>query len=264
MVVSGPRATPPADARRRFLTLAASGIAAGMIVPGLPGRVLPSRRPKAILFDAFPIFDPRPVLERCAAVVPGRGAELNALWRARQFEYSWLRAAGRRYADFWKVTEDALLAAARSLRLELTSGERDQLMGAYLDLAVYPDAPAALRALADSGVRLALLSNLTPRMLQTAVRNAALSGVFERVLSTDAAQTYKPDPRAYRLGLDAMRLGRDDVLFAAFAGWDVAGAHWFGYRTYWVNRGALAAEELDATPDGSGTTLDDLVAYVTA
>jgi 2-haloacid dehalogenase len=230
----------------------------------LPRLAGPRRPPKAILFDAFPIFDARPIVARAEALFPGRGADLVTLWRSRQFEYAWLRVAGRRYADFWRVTDDALRAAARTVGLAIGADERARLMHAYLELAAYPDVPAALAALKAAGLRLALLSNLTPRMLEASVRNADLTGTFEQILSTDPVRTYKPDPRAYQLGLDALGLGRDDVVFAAFAGWDAAGAKWFGYRTFWVNRAGQPAEELDAVPDASGVTLHDLVAYVTA
>jgi 2-haloacid dehalogenase len=225
-------------------------------------RLAGSRKPKAILFDAFPVFDARPIVALAETAFPGRGAELVSIWRSRQFEYAWLRVAGHRYADFWQVTDDALRAAARVLRLEIGAREQTRLMNAYLDLTAYADVPAALAALRAAGIRLALLSNLTPRMLDASVRHAGLAGMFERILSTDLAATYKPDPRAYQLGLDELRLGRDDVLFAAFAGWDVAGAKWFGYRTFWVNRAGQPAEELGAVPDASGATLADLVAYV--
>jgi 2-haloacid dehalogenase len=57
-------------------------------------------------------------------------------------------------------------------------------------------------------------------------------------------------------------LSRDAILFVASAGWDVAGAKWFGYPTYWVNRSAAPVEALDAAPDGVGRDLTDLVAFV--
>jgi 2-haloacid dehalogenase len=82
------------------------------------------------------------------------------------------------------------------------------------------------------------------------------------VLSTDQVATYKPDPRAYRLGPDTLRLTREEILFVAFAGWDAAGAKLFGYPTYWVNRQHLPAEEIDVRPDGSDGTLTDLVAFL--
>ena len=135
-------------------------------------------------------------------------------------------------------------------------------MNAYLGLRAWPDVVPALDSLKKFGVRLALLSNFTRRMLDANIRSAGLDGVFEQVLSTDQGATYKPDPRAYQLGPDALKLTREEILFVAFAGWDAAGAKLFGYPTYWVNRQHLPAEEIGVRPDGSGVTLTDLVAFL--
>jgi 2-haloacid dehalogenase len=218
---------------------------------------------RAVLFDAFPVFDPRPISALAEEEFPGHGAALVALWRTRQFEYGWLRSLSRDYVDFWQCTDDALRFAAASLHLELTSARRERLLASHLALRPWPDAPAALGSLRRVGVRLAFLSNFTPSMLDAAIRGSGLGGMFAHVLSTDHARTYKPDPRAYQLGVDAMGLPREQVLFAAFAGWDAAGAKRFGYPTFWVNRLQAPLEELGAPPDGVGASLDDLVAFVT-
>lgn len=42
---------------------------------------------KAIAFDAFPIFDPRPVVRAAEEAFPGQGQDLMKLWRSRIFEY---------------------------------------------------------------------------------------------------------------------------------------------------------------------------------
>ena len=81
-------------------------------------------------------------------------------------------------------------------------------------------------------------------------------------MSTDRAHTFKPDPRAYQVGIDTLRLPRDQIVFAAFAGWDAAGAKRFGYPTFWVNRMQALPEELGVRPDASGRSLADLVTFV--
>jgi 2-haloacid dehalogenase len=218
---------------------------------------------KAIAFDAFPILDPRPVFALGEELFPGKGADLANAWRTRQFEYTWLRTLSRDYADFWRVTEDALVFAANLLKLELTSDKRLRLMDAYLSIRCWPEAPTALRSLKNAGIRLAFLSNMTAKMLDAGIRNSGLEGVFEHVLSTDRVQVYKPDPRAYQMGVDALRLKRGEIVFAAFAGWDAAGAKTFGYPTFWVNRQNQPVEELGVAPDATGATLNDLVRYIT-
>jgi 2-haloacid dehalogenase len=234
--------------RRKFVTLAAAGaVTATTIAPAAKGA---STKFKAIAFDGFPIIDPRPVFARAEEIFPGKGAELSNAWRIRQFEYTWLRTIGGRYA--------------RMLKIDLSAGQRDQLMQTYLKLKAWPDVAPALAQLKAAGIRMAFLSNLTDPMLDAAIGNSGLEGLFEGHLSTDKVGAFKPDPRAYRMGVDAFNLRKEEIAFAAFAGWDAAGAKWFGYPTFWVNRLNLPVEELGVAPDGIGSGLDDFVKFVLA
>ena len=250
--------------RRAFLTLGAGSVATGLLVATPIAYVGTKPTIKAIAFDAFTTFDPRPIFALAEKLFPTKGAALGNAWRTRQFEYTWLRSAAQRYADFWKVTEDALVFAANMLQLGLNADKRAQLMAAYLDLKAYPDVRPALESLKQAGIRLAFLSNMTLTMLDAAMKNSGLEGMFEFALSTDKVHTYKPDPRAYQLGIDAFGLPRHDILFAAFGGWDAAGAKWFGYPTFWVNRLHLPVEELDVTPDAIGDSLTDVANFVSS
>jgi 2-haloacid dehalogenase len=248
--------------RREFLNLTAVSVAAGILSPAaLAGTAEPSKI-KVIAFDAFPVFDPRPIFKLAGQLFPGQGADLSNAWRTRQFEYTWLRSLSRNYADFWQVTEDALVFSSKMLKLDLDVQKRTQLMQAYLELKPWPEAAGALAALKKSGFRLAFLSNFTPKMLHAAIQNSNLSGVFEHVISTDEAKIYKPAPAAYQLALDTFRVSREEILFVPFAGWDAAGAKWFGFETFWVNRLDLPVEELGVVPDAAGTSLNDLVNYL--
>ena len=228
--------------RREVAALVAAGLAAATQA----GQVYAADRTrfKAIAFDGFPVIDPRPVFARAEEMFPGKGPELSNAWRIRQFEYTWLRTLGGSYADFWRVTQDALVFAARSLKLELSSDQRDRLMQAYLELKAWPDVLPALKQFREAGIRMALLSNLTNAMLDAVIRNSGLEGFFEDHLSTDKVRAFKPDRRAYQMGVDAFKLKKEEIVFAAFGGWDAAGAKWFGYPTFWVNRGNVPGEEL--------------------
>lgn len=75
--------------------------------------------------------------------------------------------------------------------------------------------------------------------------------MYEHVLSTDAIRTFKSDPRAYQIGVDAFALRREEIAFAAFGGWDAADAKWYGHATFWVNRLKLPVEGLSVAPDGT-------------
>jgi 2-haloacid dehalogenase len=90
------------------------------------------------------------------------------MWRAKQLQYSVLRSMMNRYKDFWQVTQDGLVYSAHSLKLDLTADTRARLMDAYLTLAAFPDVRPGLQQLKAQGLRLAILSNGEPTMLQSA------------------------------------------------------------------------------------------------
>jgi 2-haloacid dehalogenase len=246
--------------RRKFVALAA----ATAIAPATPVRAASDAKIKAVAFDGFPIIDATPVFAKVEEIFPGKGQELSNAWRTRQFEYAWLRTMGGHYVDFWQVTEESLAFAAKMLKVDLSADQRGQLMQSYLGLKAWPDAAPALQQLKTAGIRMAFLSNFTNAMLDAAVKNSGLEGIFENHLSTDKVSAFKPDPRAYQMGVDAFGLKKEEIAFAAFGGWDAAGAKWFGYPTFWVNRSNLPVEELGVAPDGIGSGLGDLVKFVLA
>ena len=244
--------------RRAFTQRVAGAVVGGAIATNASRSGI-----EAVLFDAFVVFDPRPVGTVAEQIFPGRGAELASVWRTTQFQYAWLRVVAKNYADFRHCSEDALRHAAATLGLDLTRAREERLMQAYLELRPWPEVPAALRALRAEGVRLGILSNFTSEMLAASIRASGLDGVFDRILSTDQVATYKPDPRAYLLGIHAFGLPRDRIAFAAFAGWDAAGAKLFGYPTLWVNRLGAPADDLGApAPDTIVRSLTELVGFV--
>jgi 2-haloacid dehalogenase len=224
----------------------------------------PTKKIRAICFDLFTLFDPRSVVSVAKTIVPEHAVELCDAWRVRQFEYSWLRVASRQYADFRRVTDDALVYAAKTRGLTLTPSERVAMVAAYSQLELWPDARASLSAWKQAGLRLAPLTNYTPQMLADLLSQAGISELFDAQLSTHPLQTFKPDPRAYGLGPSTFNLSREEIAFSAFGGWDAAGARWFGFPTFWVNRLGLPQEELTPGPDATGPTLTELAQFVSS
>jgi 2-haloacid dehalogenase len=240
--------------RRQFLRLVAGAAALGTA----------TRTARAAAPLLTRTRDPRIRAVAFESIVPGFSRELCETWRVRLFEYSWIRSVAGAYRDFHALAEDALTYAARAHGVTLSGDARQGLVAAYQRLAPWPDARAALRSMRGAGLRLAPLTNFTRETTETLLANAALGPLFDAVISTDQAKTFKPDPRAYALGPTVLGLRREEIAFAAFAGWDAAGAKWFGYPTFWVNRLGVPAEELPPSPDAVGATLGELAAWVVA
>jgi 2-haloacid dehalogenase len=187
--------------------------------------------PQCFVFDAYgTLFDVHSVIERAGGALP---KTLSTLWRQKQLEYTWLRSLMDRYEDFWAVTEAALRVAAAQLKIELTDAQHDALMQAYLVPSAFPDARAALAGL--KGTPLAILSNGSPRMLESAVRHNGLGSFVAEIISVDRVKIYKPSPRVYALGPEILRVPAREILFVSSNSWDAAGAKAFGYQVCWCN-----------------------------
>ncbi len=217
---------------------------------------------KAIAFDGFPIFDPRPIFGLVNTLYPKQGKAFSKAWFNKIFAYTWLRTNGARYKNFYAIIGDALAYTATQFKVELKADKRDQLIGIWLQLKPWPDISKALQAFKDQGIRIAFLSNLTEKMLRINTKNAGIEDAFEFYLTTDNVNAFKPDPRAYQMGVDAFKLPKQNIAFAAFGAWDAVGASWFGYPTVWVNRLDLPAENLDAGPITIGRNITTLVDFV--
>jgi len=227
-----------------------------------PAESEPKSRFKAVAFDYFVIFNPNSVVPKVEKVFPGKGDEFTRMWRAKQFEYGFLRSITGRHDDFFEVTGDALAYTAEAMKLSLAPADRETLLDAYLNLEPWPDAADGLRTLRNAGLRIITIANFSPRMLRANAEHAGIVSLFDELLSTAENKTYKPDPRAYELGLGKLGLKKDEVVFAAFGGWDAYGAKNFGYPTYWVNRFGLPPERLGIEADGSSQGIDGLVRFV--
>jgi 2-haloacid dehalogenase len=216
---------------------------------------------RALVFDAYgTLFDPFAVIVRAEELFPGNGAALSQLWRAKQLEYSWLRTLMGRYENFWKITEDALLFACRTLSLACDENQRSQLMQVYLTLPAFPDVKPVLEKL--SSIPLSILSNGTPEMLAPLVAANGMTHYFKNVFSVDALQMYKPRTEVYQHAVSTLEISKEAIGFISSNFWDIAGATSFGLQTFWLNRGSLVPDELGVQLNVTLQSLSDLSALL--
>ena len=218
---------------------------------------------QAIVFDAYgTLFDVYSIGALAERLFPGKGAAVAELWRDKQIEYTRLRTLSNTYKPFWELTQDALVFSCRKLGLDLTLDAQTQLMGQYAKLQAFPENLRVLHALKADGLKLAILSNGNPDMLESVVRAGGMTDLFTQVMSVDSVKKFKTSPEAYQLGPDMLGIAAKDSLFVSSNAWDICGAAWFGYRTFWVNRANATMEELGVTPNGEGRSLDDLHRFI--
>jgi len=199
----------------------------------------------AFVFDAYgTLYDVQSVAELVERTFPGHGDYITQLWRLKQLEYSWLRSLGGDYADFWTVTRESLSYTLGTLGITPDESLFAEIAGAYNALRPYPDAESCLAGL--TGFRRAIFSNGSPEMLSAMVGNSSLAPHLEAVISVDAKQVYKPDPRSYRMVEEALGVRPSEVLFVSSNGFDVCGAKRAGFKVARIERvsNASLAHEL--------------------
>ena len=212
---------------------------------------------RAFVFDAYgTLFDVHSVVTACRQVTSDPET-LSREWRAKQLEYTWLRALMGRYEDFWDVTRAALRFALRRLTLSATETQMDRVMAAYLSLSAFPEVRETLKKL-HPRFTTAILSNGSPRMLQAAVESSGLTPYLHHVLSVDACQTYKPNPAVYALAPTTLGVDKENIVFVSSNSFDVIGAKAFGFRVVWCNRAQAPLDDLGFAPDVTVARLDEI------
>lgn len=211
-------------------------------------------------FDAYGTLFDVAAAAREAAREPGRAdfaarwEDVARDWRAKQLQYSWLRAVSGAHADFWTVTQDALDWALEAAGLD-DAELRDRLLALYFELAAFPEVPEMLARLKTDGFVTAILSNGSPRMLAGAVDSAGIGDLLDAVLSVETVGVFKPARAVYDMIGARFDTQPDEVLFTSSNGWDVAHGAGYGFRTVWVNR---AGEPVDRLPWHPAHMLRDL------
>ena len=212
----------------------------------------------ACVFDAYgTLFDVNAAAAQCRDAIGGKADELSALWRTRQLEYTWLRSLMQEYVEFWQVTGDGLDYALAVLGIK-DDALRQRLMDIYMRLDAYPEVKDVLTALKVGGLKTAILSNGSPKMLSSAVENAGINEVLDDTFSVDSIGIYKPHPSVYQMAVDGLGVNAERICFMSSNAWDAAAAANFGFRVVWVNRFGQPQERIPGDPEQVIQTLETL------
>ena len=137
-------------------------------------------------------------------------------------------------------------------------------MELYLTLDAFPEVEDVLRKLKAAGLRTAILSNGSPKMLDAAVKAARLDTLLDAVLSVEEVGVYKPHPKVYQLAVDRVGVPASAIAFQSSNAWDAYAASAFGMKVVWCNRYGQRRERLPGSPDREIKSLAELPALVGA
>jgi 2-haloacid dehalogenase len=196
------------------------------------------------------LVDPLEVNVYLKPLVGDLAERVAELWRGKQLEYTFRRAAMGRYENFDVCSKQALAFTLETLGIELAGEDQQELLGKHQHLSAYADAVPALRRLAQAGSKTVAFSNGVETTLRRLLQHAGITPHLQGIISVDDLKTFKPDPRVYFYLAQRLRCAISDTWLVSSNPFDVIGAKWAGLKAAWIKRKADSAfDPWDVQPD---------------
>ena len=119
--------------------------------------------------------------------------------------------------------------------------------------------PEVLKSLKEKDLKLAILSNGTPALLNQLVKSNNLDNLFDDLFSIEEVGIYKPDSKVYDMPIKKYNFEKNEIAFLSANTWDVSGGGNYGYNSIWVNRNNNIFDNLDYKPKLEIKNLIDLL-----
>jgi 2-haloacid dehalogenase len=218
-------------------------------------------KPKAIIFDAYgTLFDVNSAAEKSKNKIGDKWEAFANYWRTTQLEYTWLRSLMHRHKDFWQITEDSL---DKSMKVfNINKDMKTELLNLYKKLSPFSEVKETLENLKKKEMKLSILSNGTPELLNTLVVSNKLDAIFDDIFSIEEVRIYKPDSKVYDLPVNKYKIKPNEIIFLSANTWDVSGGGNYGYNSVWVNRNNTVFDNLDYKPFKEIKSLQQLLDIV--
>ena len=147
---------------------------------------------KAIIFDAYgTLFDVNCAAKKCKDKIGDKWEGFANYWRTTQLEYTWLRSLMKRHIDFWRITEDSLDKSMKAYEIDYSM--RTELLDLYKVLSPFEEVPDVLKSLKEKNLKLAILSNGTPSLLNELVKINNLENLFYAIFLIEVVVFYKQE-----------------------------------------------------------------------
>jgi len=166
----------------------------------------------------------------------GSRPDLLSLWFTTMLQYSLVVTVLDQYQHFGEVGAASLIMLARTHGVTLTPDEARTAVSSIMSLPAHPDVRPALEGLKGEGFRMVTLTNSSQTAVDAQMQNANLTDLFEKQLSVEEVQLFKPHSHVYKWAARKMGLAPEECMLVAAHGWDVAGAIWSGWRAAFISR----------------------------
>lgn len=190
-----------------------------------------------LAFDVYgTLINTHGVVSALEELVGDQAKAFSNTWRDKQLEYSFRRGLMQNYETFAVCTGQALDYTCASYGINLSDGQKKELMSLYRVLPAFADVEEGLQQLQASGFRLYAFSNGAADSLEVLLSNAGIRDQFLGVVSVDDIKSFKPNPAVYSHFLRQSKSTGDSAWLISSNPFDVIGAISAGMKSAWVRR----------------------------
>ena len=157
-------------------------------------------------------------------------------WFARLLHGSLLANALDSYRPFGAIAVEALVAVAARKGIQIGADDARSVLAPMSKLPPHRDVLPGIRELAESGIRMAALTNGSREVASAQIDNAGLGDLLERVISVEEVGRFKPDPAPYLHAAQVMHVPIGGMMLVAAHDWDCAGAMAVGAQAAFMRR----------------------------
>lgn len=217
-----------------------------------------SRRPLVVAFDVVgTLFS----LEPLASRLKDAGFPETALaeWFSRFLHASVALDVVDVFVPFREVATATLEVMAAERGLASSRATAEKIIQTISELPAHPDVRPAFEELRAAGIRTIALTNGSAQTTQHLLKQAALDGHLERIVSIEEVKHWKPRSTVYLHAASVTGVPPARVCLVAAHAWDILGANHAGLLTAWVSRKEKKFHPAMGAPDVTGATLTDIV-----
>jgi len=155
-----------------------------------------------------------------------------SLWYAQTLRDAIALSYAGGYQPFKEILAAELPRVLAMLEIEATEGMLKQVLNAFAELEIQPEALNAFKTLQTAGWELVALSNGSEDSTRKLLEQSNALPFFSHILSCDAVQKTKPHPEVYAL----VKADQGEIWMVAAHAWDIMGAALAGLKTAFITQ----------------------------
>ncbi|WP_026972736.1 haloacid dehalogenase type II [Aliagarivorans marinus] len=186
------------------------------------------------------------------------------LWFSRLLHTSTVCVVTKLPSQFAELAAIALDAEAQRWQVSLSPERRQQILAGFAALKPHPDVEPALKSLRASGLRTVAFSNSSLALITTQINQAGLSEHFDRIISVEGFNSFKPDPQVYQRVAEELGAPIAELRLVACHDWDSHGALNAGMQAAYLDRSGQHYHPLYRQPDIMATSMSEIADLIIA